>query len=252
MSSRFMVARFLADGGLDTDFGSGGQAVAAETGFYNALGISTGAKLVAAGMAGENYCPNLPICSSQQFAVTRYLPDGRPDGSFGDDGRVETEFGSGETAAALAMKIQADGKVILAGFTGPFDNLSISEIALARYLPNGILDPHFGTGGKVVTDVVPVTRLVSLSATRTGRDVLVRWRTASEANTRGFNLYRKLKPPRRANGSLGLIPARGGATLGAAYSFVDRRASRTVARYWLQEVKKSGKRLWYGPVAVKR
>ena len=45
--------------------------------------------------------------------------------------------------AAVALVIQADGKIILVGTAG-------EHIALARYTPNGSLDLSFGTNGTVI------------------------------------------------------------------------------------------------------
>src|SRR5262245_42515997 len=67
------------------------------------------------------------------------------DTSFGDGGKVMTDFGAAEVAAAMA--IQPDGKLVVAGRT-----TANANIALARYLPNGSLDAGFGSGGLVVTD----------------------------------------------------------------------------------------------------
>ena len=55
----------------------------------------------------------------------------------------------------LALALQPDGKLVMAGETveAPSD-FSISDFALARYLPNGTLDPTFSGDGKVTTDFV--------------------------------------------------------------------------------------------------
>jgi hypothetical protein len=81
------------------------------------------------------------------------------------------------------------------------------------------------------------------SATRTKQGVLVRWRTASEVDALGFNVYRAVQGKRlRANAHL--LPARGA----SAYSFLDRRAPKaTSLRYWIQLVNLDGSRSWYGP-----
>jgi len=72
---------------------------------------------------------------------------GHLDPSFGGDGKVTTDFNG--QAGANAVVVQ-DGKLVAAGFglAG-----SIVDFALARYRHNGTLDPTFGTGGKVTTDL---------------------------------------------------------------------------------------------------
>lgn len=70
------------------------------------------------------------------------------DASFGDGGKVITDFGSIDRLTAIA--IQGDGKIVAVGGTtvlSPFD-----DFALARYNTDGSLDMTFGTGGKVITD----------------------------------------------------------------------------------------------------
>jgi hypothetical protein len=47
-------------------------------------------------------------------------------------------------AAAVAVALQADGKIVAAGGSGAGGRL---DFALARYTANGSLDPSFGTGG---------------------------------------------------------------------------------------------------------
>ena len=46
--------------------------------------------------------------------------------------------------------MQADGKLVAAGFVAPTGGSS--DFALARCNPDGTLDTSFGTGGKVTTD----------------------------------------------------------------------------------------------------
>jgi uncharacterized delta-60 repeat protein len=81
------------------------------------------------------------------FALARYLPEGSLDPTFGVGGKVTTDFGGFESAGALVR--QPDGKLVAAGRAG-------EDFALARYLPDGSLDPTFGVGGKVTTDFTGV------------------------------------------------------------------------------------------------
>jgi hypothetical protein len=72
--------------------------------------------------------------------------------------------------------------------------------------------------------------------------VTVRWRTASEVEVIGFNVYRKTSsgPLRKVNRAL--VAAKGGAT-GAGYRFVDRSTrAGVVYTYRLQVVDVDGTR----------
>lgn len=88
--------------------------------------------------------------ASGGFAVARYHPDGSLDTSFGTVGKVVTQFGTREEGAeewyagAGWVTIQRDGKIVAAGRVD-------KSFALVRYLPDGRLDPSFGTEGKVTT-----------------------------------------------------------------------------------------------------
>ena len=71
------------------------------------------------------------------------------DPSFGNGGKVVTDFSSNDDGAA-AVAIQADGKIIAAGTsTARGGN---PDFAIARYNIDGSLDSNFGSNGKVTTD----------------------------------------------------------------------------------------------------
>jgi uncharacterized delta-60 repeat protein len=72
---------------------------------------------------------------------------GALDTSFGTGGRVTTT--TGNSAAASAVVMQPDGKIIAAGYG--YNGVDY-DFAIARFNQNGTLDPSFGTGGKVATD----------------------------------------------------------------------------------------------------
>ncbi len=79
---------------------------------------------------------------------------GQLDPTFGNGGIVTTEFNSSAYAAPddetgpWAIAVQPnDGKIILAGDTG--SATTGYEFAVARYSPNGALDPTFGQNGRV-------------------------------------------------------------------------------------------------------
>jgi uncharacterized delta-60 repeat protein len=102
------------------------------------LGTDTDATL-AVGSSG--------IGSTSGFLLMRVRSDGTPDPSFGTGGRTVTPIGQG--AEAWAAATTPDGKVTVAGSAvgAPGD----PELALARYLPDGGLDPTFGRNGVTIT-----------------------------------------------------------------------------------------------------
>jgi uncharacterized delta-60 repeat protein len=101
-----------------------------------------GGRLLAAGTASTQ--------AGRDFALARYRSDGSLDASFGTNGTVTTDFGLDDLARALI--VQADGKVVAAGFASDYMTYPfVTSFALARYHANGTLDTSFGTGGMVTT-----------------------------------------------------------------------------------------------------
>ena len=137
----FGVVRYTADGHPDPSFnGTGVETtdIAGRGDVANAVAVQPDGKIVAAGEAET--APGL-----FDFALVRYDPDGTLDRSFGANGIVTTDLGSLDDSAT-GVAIQSDGKIVAVGVTG-------EDVALARYLPDGRLDPTFGGGGTVVSDL---------------------------------------------------------------------------------------------------
>jgi uncharacterized delta-60 repeat protein len=70
------------------------------------------------------------------------------DSTFGVNGKVTTSFGTTSTPHGVA--IQLNNRIVVAGVS---NNGTNNDFAVARYKANGQLDPSFGTGGKVTTDL---------------------------------------------------------------------------------------------------
>jgi uncharacterized delta-60 repeat protein len=138
----FALARYNADGSLDTSFGSGGIVTTNfgfDSAFGGALAIQTDGKIVAAGRAGTD------------FLLARSNVDGSPDASFGSGGIVTTDFGGALFDAAFAVALQSNGKIVAAG-SAISGFPSSADFALARYNVDGSIDASFSSGGKVMTD----------------------------------------------------------------------------------------------------
>ncbi|WP_334027961.1 delta-60 repeat domain-containing protein [Nocardia terpenica] len=140
------LARYTADGKLDTGFGDGGKVstdLGTKADHANAVAVEPDGKIV---VAGSTHDP----AQGDNFVVVRYTSDGKLDPAFGENGKVSTDFG-GKADAANALVLQPDGKVVAAGTSHGTD--TGDNIALARYTADGKLDTGFGNGGKVSTDL---------------------------------------------------------------------------------------------------
>jgi uncharacterized delta-60 repeat protein len=147
------LARYDRDGSLDAGFGEGGTVLtnfgeaspgASSFEAIQALALQPDGKIIAAGWTDADR----PDGGGFGFALMRYDVDGTLDPAFGDGGRVLTRFDPAASAIAYAVLLQADGRVVAAGESG-------GDFALARYNPDGSLDPSFGSGGLVLTDFGP-------------------------------------------------------------------------------------------------
>jgi uncharacterized delta-60 repeat protein len=140
---RFGLARYDPDGTLDSTFSGDGKARTNFTGGNDyALNVVVQAdgKIVAVGRAGGR---------GGRFAVARYNDDGRLDMSFSGDGKVMTNFTSGEDYADDVALVDADTIVV----AGSADFGRRGRFALAQYEPDGGLDETFGGDGRVTTDL---------------------------------------------------------------------------------------------------
>jgi uncharacterized delta-60 repeat protein len=126
---------------LDSSFGSGGKVITSLDIYGdkgNAMAIQSDGKILLGGSSQNSF-------TSADFALVRYHDDGTLDTTFGIAGKVKTAIESYSEGQSIA--IQNDGKILLGGFSPWFINL-------ARYNSDGNLDTTFGTGGKVITDII--------------------------------------------------------------------------------------------------
>lgn len=140
-SYQFALARYNVDGSLDNSFGGTGKVttmIASGRDVAHSLAVQTDGKIVVAGVSND-----------RDFAVARYNLDGSLDASFGGSGKVTTasELGQG---SAHSVAVQADGKIVLGGYSSSYNQGNI-HIAILRYNANGSLDTNFGGTGQVTT-----------------------------------------------------------------------------------------------------
>jgi uncharacterized delta-60 repeat protein len=144
---RFALARYNADGTLDTSFGGDGKVTtnfSAGNDLATGVVIAPGGAIVAAGTAQVEG-------ADPRFALARYNSDGALDTSFGGDGKITTNFTTGNDVA-FGVVLRPDGSIVVAGSAGRTNH----KFALAAYETDGTLDTSFGGDGKVTTDFTPV------------------------------------------------------------------------------------------------
>lgn len=133
-----MITRIERDGTIDRSFGDGGHV---EISFAGVTVAPDGKILV----AGCGHAPGDPENSDGK--VTRLLPDGKPDASFGADGSVLIDFG-GRYDCAESVAVAANGDVLVGGNRTNFsDRGSDARPAFARLHADGSLVRSFGKGG---------------------------------------------------------------------------------------------------------
>jgi uncharacterized delta-60 repeat protein len=91
--------------------------------------------------------------STRDFGVVRLLADGGPDAAFGTGGTVMTDF-QGRFDDAYDVALQTDGKIVVVGSSSLN---GFSDMAAARYLPNGSLDTSLDGDGKLIVQLFPGT-----------------------------------------------------------------------------------------------
>lgn len=108
-------------------------------------------------MAGNRSIPELaPLLVAALIAAVAWLclsavtafADGGIDPTFSADGRVVNDLDAGSDDEALAAAVDAQGRLLLAGYS--FKSPDGIRLALARYLPDGSLDPSFDGDGIVL------------------------------------------------------------------------------------------------------
>jgi uncharacterized delta-60 repeat protein len=150
----FAVARLTSAGGLDRSFSGDGRVVTdflpgADNGqdAANAVLVRADSRIIAAGsgVAGG---------MSVDFAVARYRADGSLDPTFGNDGRVTSDF-VGFFDEIRDLAVDGEGRILAGGQSCelPGNSDEVCDFGLARYTARGTLDPRFGRGGRVRTDL---------------------------------------------------------------------------------------------------
>jgi uncharacterized delta-60 repeat protein len=140
------LARYNADGSLDTTFDGDGVSQAIPSGFEASppalpvgLALQLDQKIVVA--------QTCTVDSTQKLCVSRYNSNGSLDNAFDGDGVAMTDFDSSFGGLGQAVSIQPDGKIVAVGHI--FTNIG-GLPGLTRYNSDGSLDISFDGDGRVL------------------------------------------------------------------------------------------------------
>ncbi len=199
------LMRFETDGSLDSTFGINGsvntpqiQTNSNSIGI-NSLVLQSDEKIVVSGfgLAG--------------LATVRYLQDGTLDSTFSGDGIVIDNF-SGPNNASYDLKLQYDGKLVVAGeFYNGNNNYAMG---ILRYNTDGTPDLGFGVNGKV-----EITHLDGIRAN--DLFILPDHKILITGSTLLFNNYEVILLKLNEDGSLDTTFAPGGMITTSLSSFND-------------------------------
>jgi len=141
-TTQIAVARYKADGSLDTTFNADGKVyvLIGTVDDATAIAIDDEGKIV---LGGTTYNG-----SNKDFMIVRLESDGDLDTTFSADGKLGIAIGTGDDVGR-GVALQSDGKIIVAGSakSGTENDFGITRVTTA-----GVLDTTFGTSGKATVN----------------------------------------------------------------------------------------------------
>ncbi len=138
----FLVARYLENGTLDSGFGDNGKTIIdvqlGSDDIAHSMIVDAVGRIILAGSSDDGVNKNA--------AMIRLDASGIIDVSFGTNGKVLTDFVSGQQDEVKVIKQHAlTGKLILGGQSASTSNIALPIIA--RYNEDGTIDSTFNTTG---------------------------------------------------------------------------------------------------------
>lgn len=162
---RFVLLKYMENGTLDTSFGSEGVVLAAfdvGPGKATAMALQPDGRIILAGTVSTG--------NDDDFAAARFMPDGSLDASFAVGGQLVVPIGTQHDRAS-GVALLTDGRIVMGGTT---HNDPDADFAMVALLPDGTLDPAFGSDGiKVISIGAGYDAATALAVQADGRIVQV-------------------------------------------------------------------------------
>lgn len=134
----FFLARYLDDGSLDTSFDSDGKVENINdlsSGTQPVMTLQSDGKILISGMGS--------VAGQQHYCTIRFLDNGSLDNTFSEDG-IQLTLVPGDYNWPGNIAVQPDQKILIAGYSGPWQYEHFSMIRLDT---GGNLDADFASGG---------------------------------------------------------------------------------------------------------
>lgn len=149
------VARYMPDGSLDTSFGGNGSGIpgvsrfsltpASDQEYVSAVAVdASGRIIVGANVSASGTTP-------AEFAIARLNSDGTLDASFGNNGKVLSNYAGAETGYLWTLTIDPNGRIIGCGGSADANSYSLTQtdtFGFVALLPSGAFDTSFNGSGK--------------------------------------------------------------------------------------------------------
>lgn len=156
-NSIYAFAKYTNSGILDTTFGNNGI-VFTDLSNNNNYGefniflytsfkinaIDSNNNIILSGYVGT-------IDLSASIFVSRYLPNGQIDTTFGQNGITFANFSGNDGSEEYSVIVDQQDNIIVVGRDYDISN-NIYYYGLARFLPSGILDVNFGNEGTIISN----------------------------------------------------------------------------------------------------
>ena len=140
-STNFSVIRLLSNGDLDTSFGTDGKANIDINVYDKGTGmVLSGDRILIAGSSAS---------TGSDFSLICLDANGKLDETFNGGGKATFDLGGYDVGNSVT--VQADGMILVAGYTT--DNNNASQFSVIRLDTNGQLDTSFGIGGKLLVNI---------------------------------------------------------------------------------------------------
>lgn len=169
-NSTYAFAKYFENGQLDTTFGQNGYVVTDLSNDYNIFNnqgfdlylyttfkinaIDNNNNIILSGYIGNS--------GNYDIFVSRYLPNGQIDTTFGTNGIVISDFSQNDSSQQYSVVVDKHNNIIVVG-RNYNENDDIYYYALARYLPTGSLDTSFGNQGTILNTFSNTDSSVALS-----------------------------------------------------------------------------------------